>query len=274
MAARASISGHSSKGARLRDSHLIKLLGSTLSVGFERLRAAEELARHAQRLRSMALELSAAEERERRRIAADLHDQIGQTLALSLMKVSSLRSQAPTAEMSKALDDVHGLVKAALSDAKSLMFELSPPVLHQFGLGAALEWLLEQCSARHGIQCVLTDEVGATRLGDDQEIFLFRAAQELVANVQRHARAQKLGVRLRRQDGWVEVSVTDDGVGIPVELMSKHSRPAPKGFGLFSIEERLAHIGGTLELRSQPGGGTSVTLRLRGEPTPEAGTAQ
>lgn len=252
-----------SPGARMRDADLHKLVSTTLSVGIERLRAAQGMSDYARRLRSMALELSTAEARERRRIAADLHDQIGQTLALSMMKVSSLRAQVGSAKVAAVLDEVHAHIEAALTDAKSLMFELSPPVLHQFGLGAALEWLLEQCASRTGLDYRLDNEAGASRLDDDQEMFLFRATQELLANVHRHAHARRVEVKLSRVAGSVEVVVADDGVGIPTHALAKTNRRSPRGFGLFSIEERLTHLGGAMLVDSTPGAGTRVTLRVR-----------
>lgn len=257
------------KGARLRDSRLLKLLSSTLSVALERLRATKDISAHAERLRSMALELGAAEERERRRIASDLHDQIGQTLALSLLQVSKLRSQATSPAADQALSDLHGHIEAALHDAKSLMFELSPPILHQFGLGAALEWMLEQCSERHGLKCRLVDEAGTARLDDDERMFLFRAAQELVSNVHRHARATRVELTLSRSDGRLSLCVADDGAGFDGAALRNGGRPHQTGFGLFSIEERLRHLGGAMRVESSPGRGTRVTLELPELPVEE-----
>lgn len=238
----------------------------------DRRRAEQELAAYQERLRSMALELLAAEQRERRRIASDLHDQIGQKLALSMMEISSLEAQSSAPAVAKALAQVRSHIAAALSDAKTLMFDLSPPVLHQFGLGAAIEWLLEQVAERTGLHSELAQRGGEPKLGDDQKIFLFRATQELVTNVHKHAKARRVDVQLTRADGWVEVVVEDDGVGLPASHRTRASRRLPQGFGLFSIEERLAHLRGEMQVEAAPERGTRITLRLpEGEDAPRSG---
>lgn len=228
----------------------------------DRRRAEGELAAYQERLRSMALELCAAEERERRRIASDLHDQIGQKLALSMMEISSLEAHAASPAVAKSLAQVRSHIAAALSDAKTLMFDLSPPVLHQFGLGSAIEWLLEQVAARTGLKCELEQRGGSVRLGDDQTIFLFRATQELVTNVHKHAHAERVDVRLTCADGFVEVVVEDDGVGLPPSHRTRASRRLPQGFGLFSIEERLTHLRGEMHVEPGRERGTRITLKL------------
>lgn len=254
----------SAPSPRATDARLRDLLGSTLSVAFERSRTAREVSAYEGQLRSMALELSAAEQRERRQLAADLHDGIGQTLALSMMKLSSLKAGAVSREVADALNEVQRHIQSALTGAKALMFDLSPPVLHQLGLGAALEWLLERCEARYGIACELDDDGSAPPLPDDHRMFVFRAVQELLSNVNRHARASRVRVRLGRVGDRLEVEVGDDGVGMPgpSARISSSSGAVAGGFGLFSIRERLRHLGGSLETVSTPGQGTRMTVRM------------
>lgn len=137
-----------------------------------------------------------------------------------------------------------------------MTFELSPPVLYELGLEAALEWLAEQFQKRHRIPCELKDDGRAKPLGDDVRAMLFRAANELLLNVAKHAHAHAARVSVRRLAQEVRVTVEDDGVGFD----TSEARARSRGFGLFNIRERLEQIGGHVEIKSGPGRGTRVTI--------------
>ena len=222
----------------------------------ERREAEERLRDYRQQLRSLASRLSLVEERERRRLAADLHDRIGQTLAVINLKLGALREPASTEDLDRQLGEIRAHVEQVIGDTRSLTFELSPPVLYELGLEAALEWLVEQFQKRHRIPCELKDDGRAKPLGDDVRAMLFRAASELLLNVAKHAHAHAVGVSVRRLAHEVRVTVEDDGVGFDPSGAGDRSR----GFGLFNIRERLEQIGGRVDIKSRPGRGTRVTM--------------
>ena len=221
--------------------------------------AEERLLTYQARLRSLASQLSLTEERERRRIAMALHDRVGQTLAISKMKLGALRQLASSTELAEPLDEIHEFIEEIIRDTRSLTFELSSPILYQLGLEAALEWLAEQTQNRHGILSYFEDDGQPKPLDDDVRVLLFQAVRELLVNVAKHAQARSVKVAMRRDGSDVRIIVEDDGVGFDAFSIGPHWSEI-KGLGLFSIRERLDHIGGQLRIVSTPGHGTQVTL--------------
>jgi signal transduction histidine kinase len=231
---------------------------------------AEEEARvleYQKRLRALAAELSMTEQRERRKIAIEIHDRISQNLAMAKMRLASIQSRF-TAETKAALGaefyDALFLLEQTIEDTRTLTFELSPPLLYELGLLPAIQWLGEQLSRRHGIRVVVDGSASAAnQLGEDMRSLLFRSVRELLINVIKHAGATAARVSIRSYDGGVRLTVADDGHGIVTSAPERG--PAVKngahtGFGLFSMRTRLEEIGGKVEISSVPDSGTRVTL--------------
>lgn len=207
----------------------------------------------------MASQLSLAEERERRRIATELHDRIGQTLAICKIKLGALRASASSTGLSGPLDEIHKLVEEIIQETRSLTFEVSSPILYELGLEAAVEWLAEQIQEKYGLLSHFEDDRQPKPLDDDVSVLLFQAVRELLANVAKHAQARNVKVSIRRDDTNIKITVEDDGNGFDTsDTVSHWSRT--EGFGLFSIRERLDYLGGRLEVESEPGHGTWATL--------------
>jgi PAS domain S-box-containing protein len=225
----------------------------------ERKRAELEVQTHREQLRLLASELSLTEERERRRLATDLHDSIGQALAMCKLKLDELRSQASSEVLANDCSHISTLLDQAIQGTRSLTFELSPPVLYELGLEAALESLVEKMQQANGIPIRLSGHGGPKPLSEDTAVLCFRAVQELLVNVIKHARARKIEVSIGRDRGRIRVTVADDGIGFDAsETISR--KGGKRGFGLFSIKERLQHLGGSLKVDSKPGQGTRITL--------------
>jgi len=210
-------------------------------------------------LRSLASELTLIEERERRHIAVDLHDRVGQTLAVVQMKLDALTSSPLGAGQREALDEVSSLIRQTGEDIRSLTFELSPPVLYELGLEAAIEWLAEQFEAQHGLRIEVIDDRQPKPLDEDVRTLIFRAVRELLVNVVKHARADTARVSLLREGDSIRAEVADDGIGFDA------SQPVTPnhltgGFGLFSVRERLDSIGGSFEIDLVSDHGTRVLL--------------
>ena len=221
--------------------------------------ADQQLLEYQEQLRSLASELSLAEEQERHNIAIGLHDQIGQTLSVLNMKLHSLRENITTRDCAEQIDTILEGLKQVIADTRSLTFELSPPILYELGLEAALEWLGEQFHRQHGLAWQFEDDGQPKPLGKDVKIMLFRSVRELLVNVIKHARADTVRVTVCRKNGTIRIEVKDQGIGF--DLQKTTSRTAKNyGFGLFNIRERLRHLGGNLDIDTRPGHGTLITI--------------
>jgi PAS domain S-box-containing protein len=222
----------------------------------ERLeRALEELEeRRRSQVESMTAELLLAEERERRSLAVDLHDGLNQIVTLARMKLAALRGQleGPAQE---AVQEVEALVEQANRSARSLTFQLSPPILHDLGFEAALQWLAEEIEETHGLCVELTEHGAPAALGEDLRVLLFRAVRELLINVAKHAEASRVTVHTDVLDDEIRIRVEDDGAAF-----DPASVDATRSMGLSSIRERLTNLGGSMRIESKPGSGTCITV--------------
>jgi len=235
----------------------------------DRHRAEQQLRAYQMELRSLASQLTLTEQRERQRLAADLHDTIGQNLAFMQMQMETLREKTATIREKKkgqqitdSLDEIHKLIQESIIKTHSLVFELSPPVLHELGFEAAVEWLLEKIQEEHNVKCRLeAQNSGSTRLDPDVRIVLFRAVRELMINIAKHARAHTAKVSIFANHELMSITVADDGVGFDLNQVRSQTNTST-GFGLFNIRERLEHLGGNVDILSQPDQGTTVTMKI------------
>ena len=225
----------------------------------EHKRTEKKLLDYQQKLRSLASELTLTEERQRRRIATDLHDSIGQALAISNMKLSAIRTSKSDPEFEKELDDIYGLLKQTIQNTRTLTFELSPPILYELGLESAVEWLTEKFHEQHGIQTNFIDDGNPKPLSNDIRIVLFRTVRELLFNIVKHADAKNVTVSMERENSDLRIRITDDGIGFDLSDFDADTGKRA-GFGIFSIREQLDFLGGHLEIKSKPGRGTCITL--------------
>jgi len=222
----------------------------------ERKEAQEKLMAYQQQLRSLASELSLAEERQRHRIAIDVHDHIGQNLAISKIKLESLLESAPSPRLTGTLNEIRKLIAQTIESSRSLTFELSPPVLYELGFEAAVESLVNRMRQQHKFSTDFRSDGRPKLLSHDVSVLLFQAVRELLLNVAKHAHAQNVIVSSRRNKDRVQITVEDDGVGFDASKTGYKKG----GFGLFSIRERLGYIGGRLDIESKPGFGTRIIL--------------
>jgi PAS domain S-box-containing protein len=234
----------------------------------EQRRTEDKLDQYRRKLRALAAELTVVEARERRAIAAELHENLGQLLATSKIKIASLRTAAPDAALQERIGEVQGLVEEALQQTRSLTYQLSPPILYQLGLEAALKWLSENMDKQYGLRVLFSRQGESGLLAEESRAFLFSAIRELLVNVAKHAGASQVAVRLRWRAESVEILVRDNGKGFrrggTFGLSSaKDGVPESQdGFGLFNIQERVSDLGGSLRIRSEPLKGTAVKIHL------------
>jgi PAS domain S-box-containing protein len=227
----------------------------------ERKRSEGEIRAYQEQLRALASEISLVEERERRRLATDLHDHIGQTLALAQIKLGEIKEWAEGTPMSGSLDEIRLLVEQAIKSSRELTFELSPPILYDLGFESAVEWFGDYLQEHHGLQVIVNQDDHYKPMGNETMVLLFQMVRELMLNVAKHAQARQVEVSIRREGDNLVIDVTDDGAGFDSQQLAT-SREKPRSFGLFSIRERIECIGGSLHIDSRPDRGTKVTLTV------------
>lgn len=225
----------------------------------ERKRNEHDLLTYQRQLRSLALESSLAEERLRRRIAIEIHDNIGQDLAMSKIKLESFAKSLSLKKPVKVLEEIRDSMTKLIENTRSLTFELSPPVLYELGFDAALEWLTRYAQEQYGFSVKFKNNSQHDPMEDNLRVLFFQASRELVVNIAKHAKASNVEISIQNIDSQIHVTVEDDGIGFDASQID-HQDHRKGGFGLFSIRERLNQIGGRLIIKSEPGHGTKVTL--------------
>jgi len=226
-----------------------------------RKRAEEALREREEQLRALASRLSETEQRERKRLAAILHDHIQQLMVAARMQVGALRRNISSPERASTIaQGVEDILNEALEASRSLVVELSPPVLAEAGLLEALKWLAARMQKQHALSVRLHTQMAVEPVAEDVRLLIFECVRELLLNTVKHAGVTAVDVSLRRSsETEITVVVRDAGKGFDPDLLSQR-RVDERGFGLFSIQERLAHLGGYMAMESTPGRGTRVTL--------------
>ena len=218
-----------------------------------------EARRSRERLEALSQRLLKLQENERRLIARELHDQIGQALTAVKLNLESLRS----GRRAKAfpLDESVAIVEQLMEAVRSMSLELRPSVLDDLGLAAALRWYADRQGRRAGLAVRVRTQLPTERLASDLETACFRVAQEAITNVARHAGAKRVEVDARAEDGTLDLTVRDDGTGFDVAAV-RGGTTAEGSIGLDGMEERVRLLGGDFRIDSQPGTGTTVWARF------------
>ena len=227
----------------------------------ERKKREEEILHYQKRLRWLASELTLVGERERRKLAVELHDQIGQMLAISKIRLSDLQRSLDNPEYREPVQDIHDMISEVLKDVQSLTFELSSLILYQRGLEVAVHHFGERLFARQDIAFSCENEGCAAELPENTKVILYRVVCELLYNVARHAEADAVRVIFDHGGGYTRVTVIDDGKGFDA---AKAMRPTPSNnhFGLFSIREQVDFLGGEVLIDTHDGRGTRITVTI------------
>jgi signal transduction histidine kinase len=216
--------------------------------------------------------LAVVEERERREIAENLHDNVGQNLALALLQLAAAGNAIDDAAVKDQLEEIAEILSSAVRDIHELMFELSSLTLETLGLGAAIiEWVEHKIKPQYGLVVDVVDKHDRDRIGHLQRVIMFRNVRELLTNVLKHAQADKATVLLEQEEGAIRVTVNDNGIGFNPEHMQRNVSPNG-GLGLFSIEERLSDFDGSLVIESRAHYGTTIVMTAPHNETAEGVT--
>lgn len=225
----------------------------------EEVQATARLNAYQNKLRSLAGQMSLAEESERRRIASNLHDGTVQNLVLARMKLSGLKKSLRSEKSLDAAGIINDLLEQSLKEARTMIFDLSPPVLYELGLAPAIVWLCGEFKQRTELEVNFVSDDQPANLTHELKIVLFQAIRELLVNIVKHAKAQQVNITWVISNNEIELTVEDDGIGFDIADAGNKSS-AEGGFGLFSLRERLKLLGASLEVESSIKGST---MRVR-----------
>jgi signal transduction histidine kinase len=224
----------------------------------EKKRAQEQILSYQKQLKKLASSISREAEKERHRIATTLHAGIGQLLAVSKLKLDLLEKEAGEDERIRgAVGNIRELLEQAIDESHRINFELFPPALHHLGLEPALKVLAENKSKQLGIPIRFSDDGNPKPIDEEVRDLLFQSVRELIQNAVKHADPSSMRLSVERRNESCVVRVEDDGAGFDPALLKDRRG---KGFGLFSMELDVQHIGGSMKIESSPGKGTRTTL--------------
>lgn len=223
----------------------------------ERKWAEKRLQATNEKLQLMSRRLVESQELERRHIARELHDEVGQTLTVAEMNLQAVMQSPCDAPMARRLQESLQAVERVLEQVRDLSLSLRPSILDDLGLESALRWQTGRQAALTGLRSEFQADVLEDRLDPFIETACFRVAQEALTNVVRHSRASNVSLALRKQNGHLHLFVRDDGVGFDVTAV-RHQAVQGSSLGLLSMEERATLVDGVVELKSTPGQGTEV----------------
>jgi len=239
-----------------------QLIGITTTEVTKLVEATQALQQSEASLQTLSARLLQVQDEERRHMARDLHDTIGQELAVAVMRVEQIAKDLglPEAQVRKELADCSEWLRKIESETRTLSYVLHPPLLDQIGLVSALRWYIEGFSKRSGLRVDMDVRSSIPRLEMDEETALFRIVQESLTNVLRHSGSAEATVRVEMEDGAVRISVADKGKGFGEQTHAERARPR-FGVGIQGMRGRLSLVKGTLDIQSSARGAT-VSARV------------
>ena len=239
-------------------------LGEVTDDRFDRLvdtfnQMLSELELSRQQMQQISRMILQAQEEERSRLARELHDEAAQSLTSLLVRLRLLERAHNPEDAQQRVQELRELTAQALEDVRRVALDLRPTILDDLGLGPALEWRVDEFNKSGALHATIAVSGIDRRLPRETELTLYRVGQEALSNVSRHANAHQVDLYLRRGAGVVVLRVRDDGIGFDPQSV----QPAPgHGLGLVGMRERVATVGGTLTVESQPGKGTRLEARI------------
>jgi PAS domain S-box-containing protein len=240
----------------------MKTQGALQKEIVERRKAEQRLRGSEKSLRQLSLHLLRTQDEERRRIGRNLHDSLGQSLAVLKMKLESLNEfgEGPGQQVAEDIAQCIGLVEDSIVELRTISYLLYPPMLEEMGLKSAIPWYLDGFAARSGIATTFQIDTKLQRFPGDVELALFRVLQECLTNVHKHSKGKAVEIRLLMKDGCAVLEVKDNGTGVSPEAGERFDQglTGRRGVGLRGMNERMRELGGTFELISTRQGTTVI----------------
>lgn len=240
---------------------VLSLIGFSLFARYQVEKKTRVISEKNDQLRSLSMELTLAEEKERRHLSELLHDNLGQNLALAKIRLCSMAAAHAGDSCQQALGEIKVFLSDAIHSTRSLTAEMSPPVLYDLSFVAAIKWLADHILVANGIKHEVVSNGKNVALPENTKVLLFKTVRELLVNSVKHSQASYVRIDLDYSDTTLYIIIHDDGVGM-TDVSVDRSSVSERGFGLMSINERITYLGGEFKIVSQPNHGTIVTLQI------------
>lgn len=246
--------------AAIRDNQVSFVNGAAYqaALAFETARLFASLKEQQTQLRQLSNQIIAAQEQERKRLARELHDDIGQIFSAIRLHVESLSGQALAPPGVKAVETLKDLATHGMDELRHISLNLRPPMLDDLGLMPTLNWFAKDYAGRYSINVKIQNEANIDEFDKDFETNLFRIIQEALNNVAKHAQAKNVLIIIREQAGHLEVRIVDDGKGFSIAEQDETKPQGRRGFGLLNMKERGGTFSGSFEIQSKPQSGTTL----------------
>ncbi len=244
-----------------KDIRLLRTSAEIIGLYLGRKKSEQKIHEYQNQLRHLATELSISEERQRKQLATQLHDTIVQNLAISKINMGMLKSEFKDKTHVEKIDKIIALIDLSIKQSRNLMSDLSPPMLFDLGFLEAIEGLIEDLETKFGLKVKLQCEKRDLRFDQNASILLYQSIRELLMNVIKHSGQKEALLSIRNGDSRLAVSISDKGKGFDPEEIEREPG-AERGFGLFSVRERLSYIEGDLIVSSTINKGTTVSISI------------
>ena len=222
--------------------------------------AKEEIQEYQTSLQKLTTEITMIEEKQKKEIASNIHDNLSQSLVISKMRIKDMRKNPGFDMIAEDLKFIESHISDALENSRKITYELSPPVLYQLGIIDALNWLLESLETTHKIKFTLISDVIEIKLTDLESIILYRSIQEVLTNAIKHAKASLITVTFEKDELGVDILIVDNGGGFDTSVLNNYRNHSGSGFGLFTVQERIKNIQGKFTLESEINTGTTINI--------------
>jgi signal transduction histidine kinase len=237
------------------DMALLEIIGNVVGSSLSNAQLLRDLRNKESELRRALRRAVELQEDERKRVARELHDEVGQALTSILIRLKTLQEEADNVAISDRLDDLRSLTAQTIEELRRLAMDLRPAALDSLGIVPALQWYIQQCAERTGLDIKFSGPEKFERLPLETELILYRVAQEGITNAIRHGKAQSIDITLGRDSQAIRLTITDNGKGFnPVG--TNH------GLGLVGIRERVELLYGNFSVKTTPGAGTQLLIEI------------
>ena len=242
----------------MKDNEIVSLISTSRDVT-QWMFAKKEIEDYQSSLQKLTSEISLIEEKQKKEIAANIHDHLSQSLVISKMRITELEKKTELKNIQKDLEFIKSHISNALENSRTITYELSPPVLYQLGVVHALDWFAEEIEEKYGIKFNFKSNVDSIKLTDFKSILIFRCVQEAVTNTIKYAEATLITLELFKHKNAVDILITDNGKGFDTAVLNSGGSSS-SGFGLFAVKERIRSLNGKFTITSELKIGTKIKI--------------